>query len=508
MIYGFINKFVSLAMPFVVRSVMIYKLGMEYLGLNELFSSILNVLNVAELGFGNAMVYNMYKPIAEGDERQIFALLNLYKKIYRYIGGIILAGGLSVLPFLPKFIKGGYPKGIDIYILFLIYLFDTIISYWMFAYKTSLLNAFQRVDVISNINTIMKLLLNVSQIIILCVFRNYYLCIMMMPVCTIMNNLMNVYMVNKMFPEYKCEGILDSRTIQDIKQNIMGLAVYKICGISRNSFDSIFISAFLGLATSAIYSNYFYIIAAVTSVLSIILNSMLAGVGSNIVNYDASKNYMDMKKFDFLYMWVGGWCTICLACLIQPFMRIWVGKNRMFDYSVVLLLCIYFYVHKMGDIRGLYADAAGLWWQNRYRTLIEAVTNIILNYLLVQFLGVQGVILATLFSLLIAGFMFGAKILFRNYFKNEKLLEYFKLHAIYFFVTLIIGTITYLICFAIKMNGIIGFMIKFFICISIPNILYVIAYYRTKIYATAVPWILNVMHMDKKLSIFIPKLVK
>lgn len=502
---GIVNQSVSLLFPFLVRSLMIRKMGVEYLGLNSLFSSVLQVLNLAELGVGSAMVYNMYKPIVENDKDTLCALLKAYRDIYRIIGAVILGAGFVVLPFITKLIKGDCPAGLNIYILFLIYLINTVISYWMFAYKISLLNAFQRADVVSNVNTVTKLVLNLMQIAVLLTVRNYYVYVIVMPICTVLNNLISAYMADRLFQGYLCRGRLNNEIKDSIKHNVIGLTVSKLCATSRNSFDSIFISAYIGLAASAVYSNYYYVMSAVVMLISVITSSMLAGVGNSVACYDARKNYDDMTKFNFLYMWISGWCTICLVCLIQPFMQFWTGSRFMFGMDTVFMLCIYFYVLKMGDIRAVYSDAAGLWWQNRYRAVAESVANIILNCLFVRKWGVNGIIMATLISLFLINFCMGSQIVFRHYFRNGKIGEYFRLHACYGMITLAICFVTYYMCNKVSLTGVEGLVIKAVICCILPNCLYIMVYYKTKLYADAVPWILKVLHLDTALAVLIPK---
>ena len=158
LVFGFINKMIIMLFPFVIRTIIIRELGAGYLGLGSLFTSILQVLNLAELGFSSAVVFCMYKPIAEKDSETICALLNLYKQIYRIIGIVILVIGLALTPFLPYLIKGTVPNGINIYILYYIYLFNTAITYFLFAYKSTLLVAHQRNDVVSNISSLTNIL--------------------------------------------------------------------------------------------------------------------------------------------------------------------------------------------------------------------------------------------------------------------------------------------------------------------------------------------------------------
>ena len=185
---GLFNKIITILFPFLIRTVLIKKIGIEYAGLNSLFSSILQVLNLTELGFASAVVYSMYKPIAEDDKDTICALLNFYKRVYFIIGLVILALGTAVMPFLQHLIKGNIPQDINIYVLYSIYLVNTSLSYLLFGYKNSLLNAHQRRDVISNILTITQGLMNICQLLILVTIKNYYLYVLMMPIFTVLNN--------------------------------------------------------------------------------------------------------------------------------------------------------------------------------------------------------------------------------------------------------------------------------------------------------------------------------
>ena len=299
---GIVNKATKIFLPFFIRAFLIQKLGIEYLGLDSLFSSVLQVLNLAELGFGSAIVYNMYQPIAENDEETICALLKFYRNIYRIMGTLIFIIGLILIPFIPHLINGDYPSSLNIYALYFIYLVNTSLTYWMYAYKTALLNAYQRVDLLNNVSTFTSVILNISQIAILYGFNNYYLFLLAMPACTCLNNVINAFIVKKMYPRLVCKGLLSPEIKAQIKEKVFGLAVYQLCSASRNTFDSIFISRFLNISLTAIYANYLYVTVALLSFLSIIKDSILAGVGNSIVQETVEKNYNDMKKLNFIFL--------------------------------------------------------------------------------------------------------------------------------------------------------------------------------------------------------------
>lgn len=493
-IAGLVNKISAIVLPFVVRTVFIHTLGAEYLGLNSFFTSILQVLNLSELGVGTAIIYSMYKPIAENDSEQICALLNFYRKAYKVIGLFIIIAGIVISPFLPHLISGTYPSDINLYLVYFVYIINIALSYLMFAYKGALLCAFQRNDVTSNINTFVIFTLNACQCVILFAVASgkaYYLYILMMPLTTALNNIITCAIVDKMFPEYKCEGKISKKTFNAVKKQVSGLMITKICQISRNSLDSIFVSAFFGLIMTTIYSNYYYIMNAVIVLTGVLTTSLVAGVGNSIALDTVQKNYEDLEKINFLYMWISGWCTICLLCLYQPFMELWVGVDLMLPFSSVVLFAMYFYALKMGDIRGLYSDAAGLWWQNRWRALSETISNVILNYVLGKLLGVNGIILGTLLSLLVINFGFGSQIIFKYYFKGIKCSKYFVSHAIYAVVTILAAFVTYKVCAFVEAGNILGLFTKMIICVVVPNIIYLAIYFRRSRFAATKDWLLK-----------------
>lgn len=471
---------------------MIKMLGSEYLGLNSLCVSVLQVLSLSELGFGTALVYSMYKPLAEDNDEEICALLNLYRKIYKVIAVLMIVFGICVLPFLRFLIHGDVPADASIYIVFVLYLLNSVMSYVMFAYKSSIPTVVQRNDIISNINTVTQGLMQIMQIIVLLVLRNYYLSLIIMPIATAANNCILSFVVNRKYPQYKPRGEVSKEKKQEIKVKVTGLMINKVCQVTRNSLDSICVSAFLGLTMTAMYNNYYYVINALSGFCVVVLTSMQSGVGNSIVADSVEKNYTDMNKLNFVYMWINGFCTVCLVCLYQPFMELWQGKDMVFPLSVAVLFAVYYYALKMGDIRGLYSDGIGLWWENRYRALVEAIANVVLNITLGHLFGVYGIIAATLISLLVINFGYGSQIVFMHYFKNGKVVNYFLSHAFYAAVTTAVCVVTYLICIQIHIASLLfTMMIRILICTTVSNGLYFLIYRNTKIYKAAMPWVLS-----------------
>lgn len=488
-LFGFFNKIIMLFFPFLIRSLIIHLIGVEFLGINSLFTSMLQVLNMTELGFSNAVVFSMYEPIAQNDKKSLCSILRFYRRIYTIIGLIILLIGIILIPMLRFFIKGTYPDSINIYIIYLIYLANTVVSYFLFAYKNALLSAYQRVDISSNINTAVHFCIYVGQCFIIAFTKNYYFYTAMFLVATVAVNISTHICTKRLFPELFCIGAISKNKKQEITTKVKGLFVNKVCGVSRNAFDNIFISAFLGLTYTAIYNNYFYIMNGVISLLAVISPAILGGVGNSIVTESQHKNYEDMKKINFIYMWLSGWCTCCLVCLYQPFTEIVFGKDFLFPFPVVVLLCVYFYVLKMGDIRSVYSDAKGLWWENRYRAISESIANLILNFVLGKLFGIYGIILATLISLFFINFCWGSTILYKHYFREEKVREYYLLHLFYAIVTIFVCIFTYYLCTKIQVAGVLKFISNALVCIFVPHLLYLTIYFKYPLFKKVVVWI-------------------
>ncbi|WP_051865675.1 lipopolysaccharide biosynthesis protein [Metabacillus indicus] len=495
-IWGLINRVVGLIFPFITRTFIIYLLGTEYVGLNSLFTSILSVLSLAELGFGTAIVYSMYGPIANGDNKKICALMNFYRKIYRVIGLIVLAIGIILIPFIPVFIKGTVPSDINVYIIYGLYLFNSVLTYWLFSYKICLLAAYQRNDILHKVSIVTNLAMYGLQIIFLCSFKNFYLFVACIPLFSAINNIVTSIFVSKLFPEYQCKGKIDNSEVAAIKKQVVGLLSQRLAFSSRNAFDSIIISSFLGLTIVGIYNNYFYILNALTAILSLIFSSMQGGIGNSIVKESVKKNYSNFRMINFMYMWIAGWCSISLLVLMQTFMKIWVGSNLMLPTYIVFLFAFYFLTMKMTDTTGAYIAGTGIWWNCRYTYLIEALVNLILNIALGYLWGVFGVIIATIISVVFVNYVSNTYILYKKYFVNENVKDIILDDLYYTVVVIIAGLLTYIVSSFLPDSEVksllVGtLLVKVLLCCILPNIIFYIMYRKNKQFIISKEWVLN-----------------
>ena len=478
-VFGLIQRIYQLLVPFAMRTAMIYWLGVEYLGLDGLFTSILSVLNLAELGIGSAMVYKMYKPVAEDDKNKICALMRLYKYYYRIIGFVVLLGGILITPFIPKLISSDLPEGINVYALYFLNLFATVLSYWLFAYKNSILQAYQRNDVVSKITMAVSSCRYLIQFLVLFLLHDYYIYLIVTLVTQVVINVTTAIISNRLFPGLNPEGDVTEGEKKEINQSIRDLFTAKIGGVVVNSVDTIVISAFLGLTVLAIYQNYYYIITALISIISIFIYSCTAGIGNSIIVETKEKNFLNFKTHTFIIAWLGTFCTSCLVCVFQPFMQIWVGNDLMFDFPAAVCFAIYFFIVQLNTLFNNYKDAAGIWHEDRFRPLITAIVNLCLNLLFVHILGVYGILLSTLLSMLFVGIPWLMNNLFSTIFDKKCLKEYVILLFFYIFAAMFVVVISHLLGSFVPFDGILIICTRVIICGIISLFTFFILFKKT-----------------------------
>ncbi len=495
-VFGMINRIVLMLFPFIIKTILIKELGAEYLGLNNLFTSILQVLSLSELGVGSAMVFSMYKPMAEKDTETLCALLNVYRKFYCIIGGVILLLGILIMPFLPYLISGSYPSDINIYLLYFIYLINTVLSYFLFAYKKSLLEASQQNSYESRINTVASIIMFIFQIAVLFLTKNYYIYIIILPLSTLGINIFRNIIVNKKFPDIVCKGSMSKDFMKTIYKKMGALIGHRIGTTIITSADSIVISAFLGLHVLAVYGNYYYILSSIIAFVTIFYTATTASIGNSLVTSNEEKNFRDFKTFTFLNNWIVGWCTVCLVCLYQPFMKIWMGEEMMFPFHMVILLAVYFYSWLSRRIGLTYKDAAGLWEDDFWKPYVGSVVNIVTNILLVKLIGIEGVVISTIVVMALIYFPWETKVLFTKMF-HQGARKYCIRYYLYALVTAITAAITYFITILNPFEGIIGLLISAGICLIVPNVLFFAVYFNTAEFKDGIGLTKNILSRKK-----------
>ncbi len=489
-VFSYFELFSSLVFNFISRTIIINYLGDEYLGLSSLFTSILQVLSMAELGFSSAIIYSMYKPLARGDRNTTCALLLYYKKVYHIVGSTILICGTLLAPFVPHLIHGKVPEDINIYLLYFLYLLNTGISYFLFAYKSALLIAVQRLDLTRLSYFIVNFIQHILQIVVLVVFKNYYVFVIILISSTACKNILAAYFANKKYPQYQCKGELDKATKIDVLGRVKGLLLSSISSVTYTTFDSIILSATMGLTTVAIYNNYLLIFSSVSKMIIMIRNSMQASVGNSIASESPEKNYKDMLLWQFLFSIIATWCVALLLSLYQPFMTLWVGSNRLLPEIDVFFLCSWFFFSIVQHAFYLYLSGNGLWWEMRWTYILSTITNIVLNYLLGKAFGTTGIIFSTLFANFIYGYIWQCHLLFRSYFKFS--MWHYQMKQLFYLLICIIACISaYMINQQIELEGVLGLLCKGAVCICVSSTIMYFGYFKMHIFTEAKTFIIR-----------------
>ena len=484
LIASYLFTAVTMLFQFVSRSVITRYLGEPYLGLSSLFTSVLQVLNMAELGFSGAIVYHMYRPLAENDTEAVCALLAYYRRIYRIIGLVILAAGLLTMPFLPFLITDGYPAEINLYALYALYLANTVVSYFVFACRTSLLEALQRLDLVKLAYTAVALVQYALQIAALVCCRNYWLFVAAMVLGTAAKNLTAAWLSRKYYPQYACRGRISPALRLDIRSRVRGLLICNISGVTYTTFDSIILSSFIGLAAVARYNNYVTVRAGVTTLILLMHSAMQASVGNSVARESVEKNLRDLELWQCLFSVVTAWCAACMLPLYQPFMTLWMGADSLLPLRDVVLICCWFVASETQHSFLLYLNAAGLWWKMRWTYIASALTNLALNLVLGRLFGVSGILFATVFATVVFGSVWQCGIIFREYFHRSA--RAFQLRQLaYFLIAAAVAAATFFVGSLVPEGGIGAFLLRLAVCAVFSGALLALVFSRFPVFRRA-----------------------
>ena len=469
---GILFQMISLVLGFVSRTIFIKILGTEYLGLNSLFTNILTILSFAELGIGNAIVFTMYKPLADNDYEKLRRLTKFYKDIYRKIAIIMITVGLLVTPFLPFIIKDIPNIKESIYLVYIIFLFDTSVSYF-FSYRTSVIIADQKNYIIIVYNYIFKIIQIILQLSLLYYTHNYLLYLGLQVLNTIFTQTFLAHKSKKMYPELnKVAGYsLEVVEKKKIFTNVKALFVYKFASVILNGTDSIIISKYLGLVTLGLYSNYYLIVSAVAQIINQIQNAFTSSVGNLIAKEDKTKS---KKIFNELFYFTGLiYCVIgsCLYLLFNDFIVLWLGSEYLLSNFVVAMIVLHLCFNGMLFAVFTYRNTAGEFNHFKFVPVFGAVVNIVLSILFAKIMGLGGIFLATIVARMVSGGWTDPYIVYKYVFKSS-ILDYI-LRCLKMIIRLAICfTLTYFIVQNIAVTSVLMFAVKGLVIAIISMCLY------------------------------------
>lgn len=475
--YAIIGQTFGLVISFLARMVFVRTLGAEYLGLNGLFSNILSMLSLADLGIGSAIIYSLYKPLAEKNEPKIQALMALFKRAYISIGIIIFVLGFSITPFLP-YLVDKMPDIPHINLIYMMFVADAAISYF-FSYKRSLIIADQKRYIATLYRYGFYFVLNSAQIIILLTTGNFILFLLLQILNTSLENIFISRRANKIYPflTKRDHEKLHAEEKKSISRNVKAMIGHKIGGVVVLGTDNIILSKFVGLVTVGLYSNYLLITGALNTILGLIFEAATASIGNLGVTETKERSHFIFRCVDIFGFWIYSFSSICLFILLNPFIKIWLGEQYLFSISLVSVIVVNFYLEGMRKSVLSFRDAYGLYWYDRYKPFFSAGINLIVSILLVIYIGTIGVFIGTAVSILTTCFWVEPYILHKYVFKISSV-KYFQIYVLRTVLFLCTGILTWFLCSLIGEEGIINFLGKVLVCIIIPNLIYLILFWH------------------------------
>lgn len=477
---GLANQFIITALSFISRTVFITTLGIEYLGVNGLFTNILAMLTLAEAGLGVSIMYSLYKPVAENDHDRINILMKFYRNTYMVIAAIVLMLGLSLMPFLNFFIKDA--KVEDIHLIYLIFLLNTVAPYF-YVHKNSFLNVSQKGYIVTGIYSISSIISVCIKIGILHYTQNYILYLIIDSVITISNSIILAVIVNRMYPylKAKVKGKLDSQTKGEITKNVKAIVLQNLGNYLIFGTDNIIISSFVSVAAVGLYSNYNMLIEICRSFVNQVFNNIYHSVGNLVASESTEKIYSIYKVYRLVNFWFYSFFTIFLSIMLEPFISIWLGSEFLLDGGLLIILMLIFYERGMRNSITTVKTTAGIFHEDRYAPILQALINLSVSIFLVKSIGITGVFIGTLVSQLLIPFWTTPYLVYKKVF-NLKIGSYYFQYLLF----LIIGIATYFITSELSRQIIIenyySLIVQGIICMIVPNIIYIFLFRKTNEY--------------------------
>lgn len=467
---------------FITRGVFAAELSSDYLGLENLFTSVLTILSLAELGVGSAIVFSLYRPLADDDREKVRSLMRLFRRAYTTIGIAVGVIGLCLTPFITNLIKD-VPDIPYIHLYFLCFVANSAVSYF-FSYKGSLIAADQKKYVVSLIQYAFQVLMSLAQIAVLLLTHNYFLFLGCMIASSLLQNIVIAKTADRMYPYIKDKGSiqkLDGETVATIKKNIAALVMHRMAGVASTPASSLIISNFIGLGAVAIYGNYIMVTNALTRIMDQGFDAITASVGNLGATESRERQYEVFQTTFFVNAFLCALIVVPLFCVFNPFVVLWLGESYLFPVSIMVLIVLLFYLKSMRSAALSFTSAFGLYWFTRWKAIIETVVLIALSLVLVVNFAIAGVVVAGIISCISASITIEGYMLYKHGFKRS-CGQYFRRFALYAVITLALAALSYFICSFLPETGVLALLAKGAIGIGITLVAFSLIFGRTREY--------------------------
>lgn len=388
----------TIGLKFCIRFAFVRTLSLEYLGINGLFTELLAMLSLVELGLGPSIVYSLYKPLTDKDKQQTTALMQLFKKVYIAIGIAIFLLGLFLYPWLEYLVKA-VPTVAEWKIFYLVFLFNTAVSY-LGSYQRNLLIADQKQYIVHAYDCCVQLGVAFLQLLTFIYAQSYWLYLAIMVVGNVAENILLDRKAKQDYDLIKEKVALLPQAKQEIVKNVKAMLVHKLAGVLVLSSTNLILAKLIGLTAVGLCSNYLMVIGAINALGNKLMSSLTAIVGHKLLLEGKAANQHLFEKMCLVNSGLASLCAVGLYTLLNPFVELWLGQDYLLSEQTVLLMVVYFYLHFIRRVPLIYRDAAGLFHQDRVKAVIELILNVSLSWFLVQRYDIAGIFLSGIISTL------------------------------------------------------------------------------------------------------------
>lgn len=473
---------------FIIRGVFSRLIGADFAGIESTFMNAISMLAIVELGIGTGIVYKLYKPIADGDKREIALLLKFYKQAYTVIGGIVFFIGIIVSVVIPSVINENYSHTWLSFIFFL-YLVDILASY-LFANRRAMFVADQKNFITSVCYTASQFLNLIIQIVVLCtlpgvmdketVFAVY---LIIKIAVRLFENCAIAILFKKNYPdiELNIKGNISAEEKSTLFSKIRALMVHKVAGLSLQATSSLIVTKFVDVIRGGYYGNYLSLSNAVNNIGMQFFNGITASFGDLYVSEGKAQAYKKFKSVFFVNYILYSFFSVSFFIISEPFVELWIGnKEAVFPSLTVYLMSVYIYMYGIRQCIFVARNVTGEYTKDKWFAVLEAVINFVSGVFLVSKVGVIGIPIGNILSTLLVPYFVQSRIVYRDIF-GVRVSEYHKVYVRYFVTFALSGGVCYALCRAVYIDSLLlEFVFRVAVCVVVPNVINIVFYRKTE----------------------------
>lgn len=462
---------VSLLVNLISKRAIRFYLGVEYLGIQSIYSNFCDIMSFAFFGMGTAMLFSMYGAFAHNDENEIASYYQHYDKIYQKVSKLVLVGGI-LCSLLALYSVNGDISVLEICITYFTYMLSVVL-YNRQLVRNYFIQADQRRYVVAFVTGGVDASALFAEVLVLYYFRSYEYFL----ICILVKNLLTNYLLKRYLQKKYAYIFLPAKALEEkekdaIVRNAKDMVLYRFGKVLISNTDSIFISRFTSTMLVGIYSNYQFIVLGIRSVIGALFEAIKARVGHQMQIESQESQYQNFKKYLCLNSWLMGCTIVCFYFLIEDFLYVWMGKVDSLTQSVIILILVNYYIDESQNVLRMYRETAGLFHHIRTMILIKGIANIILSMMMGKLWGIFGVLVATTITSAATLFWYEPKIVY-GYFKKSIWHE-----VLYHFITITLLAIsfgfTYLVAHRMAGAGIVFLLCKGVVCFAASNAVYIL----------------------------------